>query len=427
MRVVLDVSKIEAGKMRLAEEPIDLAGHVRETVLLMESIAIGKDVDLTVTIDEALPSEVIGDSLRLQQVILNLVGNALKFTERGSVTVAVTAAAQGGERLIRFDVSDTGTGIESDQLERIFDRFTQADDDRAVVHGGTGLGLAICAQLARLMGGRIEVESRPGEGSTFSLLVPLKTRGAASHGLPDASRAAAQKPVRPGYRLLVAEDNEINRELMLAIGGHVGLDLVMAVDGEDALRLVDEARANGEWFDLVLMDLQMPRLDGLATTRAIRARGIGADDLPIVALSARAYREDVEECLSAGMQGHLAKPMSIAKLNEAIERFATRPRPVGERASSAPAIDPALQRKFTARKVGALSLLRTALERDTIDETLIVRIVDELHKLAGTAGFFGEDELGRLAADLEARLKRAGPADRRAALADGAPRLLRAA
>ena len=169
---ILDVSKIEAGKMRLAEEPIDLAGHVRDTVLLMEAIAIGKDVDLKVTIDKALPGEVIGDAPRLRQVILNLVGNALKFTERGSVTVAVTAAAQGGERLIRFDVRDTGTGIAPGQLERIFEQFTQADDDRAVVRGGTGLGLAICAQLARLMGGRIEVESRPGEGSTFSFSLP---------------------------------------------------------------------------------------------------------------------------------------------------------------------------------------------------------------------------------------------------------------
>jgi signal transduction histidine kinase/ActR/RegA family two-component response regulator len=313
---ILDLSKLEANRITLEPGPVDVRRLARDVVALMAAGAVGRDLAVTVALAPDLPEHVLCDPTRLRQVIMNLVGNAVKFTEKGRVTLAVGRGP--GDRL-EVAVHDTGVGIPEAAKRTLFERFNQVDSSVTRTRGGTGLGLAISRQLVELMGGEIAVESVAGLGSTFRFWIPAPAADAAAP-LPvhKAPPTAATVPLR----VLVAEDNQTNRQILaayLAIGGH---SAHMVANGVEALAAVEEAE-----FDLVLMDVQMPLMDGLTATRRIRALPGPASALPIVALTANAMHGDRERCLAAGMTEYVAKPVSLDALYAAIAAAsATAPR-----------------------------------------------------------------------------------------------------
>jgi PAS domain S-box-containing protein len=418
---ILDMSKIESGKMQVCNEPVDLRHTVRRCADLMTPVATAKGVALRSSVEAGIPLRVVSDPLRLRQVMLNLLGNAVKFTERGEVTLEI--GTEGAS--LRLAVTDTGIGIPAERLPVIFDQFAQADESTARLYGGTGLGLAISAELVRLMGGTIAVRSIVGEGTSFIVHLPLQAAaGGETAPVPSVAALAAPSPSVRRPRVLIAEDHDINQELILAMAVRAGMDPTLAINGLEAVAMVEEATRNGRPFELILMDMQMPELDGLAATRRLRQRGYGAAALPIVALTANAYAEDIQACLAAGMQEHLAKPVRVRDLTDVLSRLV----PGGDATRSPePVARPALIDRYRARKAETLDAVERLADAASADDAAVTQAAELLHKLAGTAGMFGEAELGDLAKRLEDEL-RAWPADARAALArDAAAELRRAA
>jgi PAS domain S-box-containing protein len=322
---ILVVSRIDAGKLVLAREPFDLPQSVREAVDPFSLPARRKGLELSCEIDPLVPQTIVGDRDRLRQVLVNLVANAVKFTERGKVTVAVkptaTSAAEAEETVLTFSVADTGIGIPRKKMPLLFKRFTQVDATSSRPSGGIGLGLAICKELAEAMGGGMHVESEEGKGSHFTFMLPLATRGPELHiqGREGAEKAAA-KAGTESRRILLVEDDPTICEVMIALLRKRGWEAVAAKDGLMALQLW----GNGG-FDLILMDIQMPLLDGIQVTRAIRVKEQKrGGHIPIIALTAHATREDREECLQAGMDGFLTKPAASADLYALIEEQLAR-------------------------------------------------------------------------------------------------------
>jgi two-component system, sensor histidine kinase len=312
---VLDLSRIEAGGLELEDVAFDLEALVRTASATFRSLADAKGLVLRASAD-AVRGTWRGDPLRIRQILTNLVSNALKFTAAGEISVTARPAADGCALL----VSDTGVGIAPAKQARIFDRFTQADESVTREHGGAGLGLAICRELAERMGGRIEVRSAVGEGTEFEVWLPIARTGDAA---PETAPEAAPAP-DPGRRLrvLAAEDNEINQLVLKALLAHAGVDVALVGDGRQAV----DAWATGGW-DLVLMDVQMPVMDGLSAAREIRATELrqGLPRTPIVALTANAMSHHVGECRAAGMDDFVAKPISVRDLCAAIERQSRAP------------------------------------------------------------------------------------------------------
>ncbi len=317
---ILDLSKIDAGHMKVAAEPMDLPHAVRGCLQLMVPLATRKGLELDWYLEDMVPAQVLGDDLRFRQILLNLLGNAVKFTAQGSVGVYLRMTDAGR---LEVEVRDTGIGIAPERLGRIFEQFVQADVSIARQYGGTGLGLAISAKLARLLGGELRVESEPGAGTSFFLCLAL-TPVSTELDAPAAATAAAETGTGGlGLRVLLAEDHEINQMLTGAMLARLGCRATIAADGAEAVAAV--RAAGDDPFALVLMDMQMPNIDGLAATRLIREAGFGADDLPIVALTANAFGDDVEACLKAGMQGHLAKPLQLAQLADTLREWTRGP------------------------------------------------------------------------------------------------------
>ncbi len=302
---VLDFSKIEAGKLQIESVPFNLRGLLQEVVALAAIGAREKKLEMTAELDPAIPEIVRGDPLRLRQVLTNLINNAVKFTQHGSVTLRAKVF-EGDE--LEMSVIDTGIGIPADQLERIFEKFTQAESSTTRHYGGTGLGLAICRQLAQLMQGTIRVESRAGYGSTFTLRIKL----------PAAEAVLAERPVSrkvsPGCSVLVVEDNLVNQKVAARMLEVLGCRAEIASGGHAALEMLAAKK-----YSLVLMDCQMPELDGFETTRRIRASG---SKVPIVAMTATATPEAREECLASGMNDYLTKPVEKNRLFEVLSRWA---------------------------------------------------------------------------------------------------------
>ncbi len=328
---ILDFSKIEAGKLALEPVDFDLAAALDEVVRTLAVRAEPKHLRLSCSIAPDTPTWVTGDPLRLRQVLFNLVGNAIKFTERGGIAVEVAGAAPADSDAaeIRFVVRDTGTGIAADKQAAIFNAFEQGDGSTTRRYGGTGLGLAICAKLVALMGGRIWVESTVGQGSAFRFTVRFacpQQRPAAQAAAPDDDAVVA--PGTRRLRVLLAEDNPINQKVatrMLVQAGHA---VTVAGDGRAALDLVGR-----EAFDVVLMDVQMPEMDGLQAAAAIRARESGSiRRLPIVAMTAHAMKGDRERCLAAGMDAVVAKPVRRGELLAALAQAVGEEEPQGVRA-----------------------------------------------------------------------------------------------
>ena len=307
---VLDFSKIEAGRMDIHPAPFCLESELKALTELLSVKASEKGLSLDCRIDPALPEWMKGDWNRIRQVLTNLTGNAIKFTERGGVVVSV---AGGAETLVRFSVTDTGIGIPADKQEEIFGAFSQADGSVTRRFGGTGLGLSISRRLVRLMGGDIVVESAPGRGSAFHFAVPLPAAPASPTG---HHAAAPEMPLR-SMRILVAEDNVVNQRLVVRILEKRGHSVRVAGNGREAVEYASE-----DHFDVALMDVQMPLMDGIEATAEIRRReSDGATRLPIIALTAHARREDRERCLNGEMDDYLSKPLKAEELCKKVEQF----------------------------------------------------------------------------------------------------------
>jgi signal transduction histidine kinase/ActR/RegA family two-component response regulator len=310
---ILDFSKIESGKLDFESISFGLGPTVAQVAALLQARAAEKRLHLTLDLATDLPSHVVGDAVRIKQVLLNLAGNAVKFTERGRVEIAVRVLSRDDKVVkLRFAVTDTGIGIDPDTQARLFQVFSQGDSSTTRRFGGTGLGLAISQKLVNRMGGHIVVESSLGAGSEFSFELTLPISVAPEH----APRAAAATRVRTLVgRLLVVEDDRVNQRVIELLLNKLGLDSVIVADGAAAVEV-----ATFERWDAILMDCQMPGMDGFEATRQIRARLKGRP-LPIIALTANAMAGDREACLSAGMDDFIAKPIRQEELRACLERW----------------------------------------------------------------------------------------------------------
>lgn len=321
---ILDFSKIEAGKLDLEARPFDLHRLVRDVALMMQVKSQEKGIALKIDYPDMLPRQVIGDRIRIRQVLFNLVSNAVKFTECGEVLLSVEAQSISDSGVsFRIAVTDTGIGIAPELQEIIFQKFQQADSSTTRKFGGSGLGLAICQQLTTLMGGDIGVSSTPGKGSTFWFNLTLQQE----EETPQEMAASALPDTQPLklLRVLLVEDNEVNQMVASAILASFGCDIVIANHGEEACEFA-KTRA----FDLILMDCQMPVMDGFTATRVIREyeNAHGYKPIPIIALTANAIQGDREKCLAAGMDDYLAKPVQQDMVQEKLTAWsAQRSRP----------------------------------------------------------------------------------------------------
>ena len=313
---ILDFSKIEAGKLEIDLVDFSLREVTDDVMQLLDEGARAKGLALKCRIAAGVPDMIVGDPTRVRQVLINLVGNAVKFTERGEVVVDITVA---GADKLRFEVRDTGIGIAPEAHAHVFQAFSQADGSMTRRYGGTGLGLAICKELVGLMGGELGLTSTPGVGTTFNFTLRYAPAVAPR---PRAAGVQTQPASRYSGQVLVAEDNAVNQEVILAALRACGCEATLAVNGREALDAVQKQR-----YDLVFMDCQMPVMDGYAATRAIRALEdqslIASRHIPIVALTAHATEADREFCRVAGMDGFLTKPFTQAGLRKELERWLT--------------------------------------------------------------------------------------------------------
>ena len=311
---ILDFSKIEAGRMELELIPFSIAELVDQVQGLLEAPANDKGITLLTEIGDSVPGHVISDPHRINQVLVNLAGNAIKFTENGKVAISVKAKMRGSSRCeLHFSVLDTGIGIDPSRIDSLFESFTQADSSTTRRFGGTGLGLAISRRLVEMMGGRIWAESEPGLGSDFQFTLPVEIATAGMHEQQNTTLPAVGS--LQGLKVLLAEDNEINQEVACEILKRAGVNVHVVETGLQAIQAVNEVS-----YDAILMDCQMPEMDGFDATRQIRSNPRHRH-LPIIAMTANALSEDRDRCLEAGMDDHLAKPVDIHLLLSTLGRW----------------------------------------------------------------------------------------------------------
>ena len=441
---ILDLSKIEAGKMRLEKADFDIGRLVTNVGNLVLDKARAKGLEFVIDVG-AVPRMLLGDGLRLQQILLNFMGNAVKFTESGSVSLRATVvSATDDASVLRFEVTDTGIGLTDEQQARLFAPFEQADASTTRRHGGTGLGLAISRRLSVLMGGRIGVRSELGRGSSFWVELPFDGAAARASGAspsePPRSMAiadgtfdaAAWLRARGGY-VLVVEDNGINQEVATAMLESVGLRVDVAEDGQAAVAQVHRVA-----YDVILMDMQMPVMDGIAATRAIRQLPAYVTT-PIVAMTANAFDEDRQRCLAAGMNDHIAKPVDPDTLFAVLARWLSAPASVAPRSlappppppPSKPPTDASLRRRIEAIPgldvEGGLRVACDSLEfyADLLHRCVAPRYLEAVrsaaaasdpttarrgaHTLKGVAASVGATRVRDAAAAIEALLRDAPP------------------
>jgi CheY-like chemotaxis protein/anti-sigma regulatory factor (Ser/Thr protein kinase) len=314
---VLDLSKIEAGEFKLAEETFgvnDVASPIHD---LFKAIADEKNLVLELNSEIPKQCRFESDPARIRQIVSNLVSNALKFTEKGKVSIDVSEEVNGkGEHFLLFDINDTGIGISLEAQKTIFDKFTQVDSSLSRKYDGTGLGLAICHQLAEQMGGEIDLRSEEGKGSSFRFFVPVKKLEDAVEETVAKEKQNTDKPEKPSVKILIAEDNRTNRMVIKAILKPTKAELIFAEDGVEAVQLWKTGS-----FDLVLMDIQMPNMNGVEATKTIRSLEIDGDlsKTPIVAVTANAMPHQQKEYLAAGMDDHVSKPIQPQLLYKAMK------------------------------------------------------------------------------------------------------------
>ncbi|RDB61303.1 hybrid sensor histidine kinase/response regulator [Gordonibacter sp. 28C] len=328
---ILDMSKIESGKIEIKCEAFDLATFIGSLAAVFRTQAAERGISFDAVVEGSVPESVVGDPLRLNQVVYNLMGNAFKFTpEGGSVTLRIERLEDGedGRLWLRFAVDDTGCGIEPEYLDKIFGSFEQGDASVARLHGGTGLGLAITKRFVELMGGRIRVASVAGHGSSFAVDVPFGEAGDEREVVCEPVETRSAAPVAcqagsydfSGARVLVVEDNPLNQEIAVELMNMAGASVDTASTGREAVDAFAASEAG--WFDLVLMDVQMPDMDGYEAARAIRAMDRSdARTVVILAMTANAFTEDEERSLASGMDGHLSKPLDIRSVYATINGF----------------------------------------------------------------------------------------------------------
>jgi PAS domain S-box-containing protein len=426
---ILDFSKIEAGKLELETVPFRLAAVLKDLSTVAAATIQNKRIELRVTSAPDVPDLLVGDPLRLGQILLNLTSNAVKFTEEGRVEVAVASVcgADGGIWL-KFTVSDTGIGMAPELQAALFTAFTQADNSTTRKYGGTGLGLAISKTLVEMMGGSIEVASEQGKGSTFSFMIPLQKQ----HAEQSPGRRGGNSPCSfasietsfAGMRILLVEDNPINMELATELLERRGIQVDQAQDGRDALRRVEQL---GMVFDAVLMDVHMPVLDGLETTRLLRQDPACAA-VPIIAMTASAMSGERELCIEAGMNDQVDKPIDVEELFATLKRWVQRsqnePGRHVEKRGAPPPLGlsenlPGIDLKRALRTVESAPLLKKLLssfrrENSRIMENLLQALSQGdrqgarriVHTVKGVAGNLGAYQLSEAAGSLETAVHR---------------------
>ncbi len=335
MNDILDITQVEARRLVLESVELDVRDIVDRAVGLMSAQAAGKGLVVEASVDPAVPRRLVGDPGRIGQILLNLLGNAVKFTERGAVRVEVAVERESEDQvMLRVAVTDSGPGVPEDARLNIFDAFAQADVSLSRRYGGVGLGLTIARQLVHMMQGQIFLADSSPRGATFCFTVVLGRGAGAGPGpgraklpsspSPHPAAVAGVQADREPVRLLLVEDNKVNQLVARKMLEKLGYSVTVAVDGVDALTALSRSR-----YDLVLMDLQMPRMSGLEATRVIRSGGGEVLDpgVPIVAMTASAMKGDREQCIAAGMDDHVAKPVDMARLAAVVEAQLTkRPR-----------------------------------------------------------------------------------------------------
>jgi CheY-like chemotaxis protein len=312
---ILDFSKVEAGRMELERHPFRIAALIEDAIAIVAPNASAKNLTLRTAIDLNVPEWLMGDESRLRQVLLNLLSNAIKFTEKGAIMIHARSeiSADARER-IRFSVTDTGLGISPDLQYRLFKKFSQADNSMNRLHGGTGLGLAICKQLVELMDGQIGIHSDVGQGSTFWFTASLP---ATTQPESPSARVAPSKAIgRKKGRILVVDDIETNCEIVEAYLVDHGYEVATVCNAIEAIRLLQNER-----YDVVLMDVQMPGMDGVTATKRIRALSAGVKDVPIIAMTGHVLPQQVQSLLAAGMNDHVSKPIERVKLYSSVRRW----------------------------------------------------------------------------------------------------------
>ncbi len=415
---ILDLSKIEAGKLDLEEIPFDARRKTEEVRMMLSQQAADKGLNLRLQVGPVIEPAVYGDPLRLRQVLVNLVGNAIKFTQAGEVVISMEPVRQTAESTeLRWSVSDTGVGIPADKLETIFGSFEQADGSVTRQYGGTGLGLTISKELVEMMGGQLTVTSKVGKGSTFSFSLKLKRQPETGQDLlpvPAQSDRSALAPVRE-QRVLLVEDNPVNQKLALALLNRLGAEVTLAENGQEALECLEQSS-----FDLIFMDIQMPVMDGLTATSRIKAEPAW-QHIPIVAMTAHAMQGDRERFLAAGMDDYLTKPVRKADVRQILAQYSSMPgssemaRPE-TRSGSDTGADAAVLNMAEARsrleldEESYLEFLRffladverkVAVLGQAIAEAAEEVVLYTAHNLKGAAASIGMDRIRNVAGQLE--------------------------
>ncbi|QDQ25138.1 response regulator [Chitinimonas arctica] len=418
---ILDFSKIEAGKLDIESVDFDLDEVLANLAAITGGRAADKGLDYLFDIPPETPRRLKGDPLRLGQILINLVNNAVKFTEKGEVRLLAYVEHDGPDGLVlAFEVRDSGIGMSAEQAGRLFQAFTQADGSTTRKFGGTGLGLTISRRLVEMMGGQIRVESSPGRGSNFLFTVCMQ------HGAPAAATGGSGNiqilPKFKGVSVLLVEDNEINQQIVVELLQAAGVAVEVAGNGREALDLL--LLHDTPPYDMVLLDVQMPIMDGYATVRAIRAEP-RLSQLPVVAMTAHAMHEERQRCLDSGMNGHLSKPISPQNLFDTVAHWTSmRPRTVSQAAAAGQATLPqlpglnvesglartlgdhalylALLDRFAQEQEGVLDRIRAALPSDTATARRLA------HTLKSVAGLIGAGPVQTLAGEVEAALESGG-------------------
>ncbi|MCA9664568.1 MAG: response regulator [Myxococcales bacterium] len=424
---ILDFSKMEAGRLELHEMSFDLRQVVDDVVELYQGLVQERGLHLEVSIDDDIPLHVAGDAGRIWQVLSNLVNNAIKFTEAGGLHI--DARALDDVPMVRFEISDSGIGVPDERRDRLFEPFAQVDGSMTRRYGGTGLGLAICRSLVEQMGGSIGLLRSSDEGSTFWFEVPLPPATSAGDRPQRRSAPLPRVDVVAARKVLVVEDNPVNRQVMHAMLDKLGHRVRLTRNGAEALDALEAER-----FDVVLMDCQMPVLDGYAATRALRSKEADGPHVPVVAMTAHALPGERERCLAAGMDDYVAKPIGIEQLQRLINGFPRRSRPPTPQVAIArgedvrddstpvampPTIDLSKLAALRGNDPSGLERLIGLFLEDTpqrirdVEQALsrgdMKACAEAAHTLKGSTAYFGAARMKTLCANVEARARADDP------------------